>query len=665
MKMKRILSSILAVATVASVMLLPTSADNGSVTQEVNVPYLSQIPTFDGVINAEEWGEKSFTVSGADAAKPGDTAPSEKNVFAWYEHEYDELEKTIINVNELDKEKTLAMTYDVWLRWDTQYLYIAAKVIDPDGYYLPSGNENIWNGDCLQFRVDPQGPNGYQKYKNSEYDYKTQGFDIQAASGVGYTPWAFGTKICNIGLGVPNLDFENDRNIQAYDMADNGTGDFTEKLRINDPKKMGPGKNPLGNDTDYTSQFYMSVTANGDGTYTNTYECAVPWTYLDQWGLGQVAVGYAWGMSIVVLNGYNDNDGSAFDSYLTWGSGICGAQQDDAWLRNTCGGSNAIILTDKDALTGEAVADLPQLQEPDVDGEVVHNIMDVTGSDAYYLGSSNEITLVDGDYELNVDIAFLGLDALADDKSYVGVWMGEGYNIAAGWDAFEKKFFIGEQQFNNGINKSIPYTKSDDEFDWQVGNWHNLGVKIVDDEVTITLDGEVVLEDYDKRYTCTADTPVYQVIMYNIGDFVYDNYNLTTGDKNYSFTFDSDDAEWNKSDMKLNSIPMFNKVVKGECKNANPDSLYNCLLHTAKNAEGKNVLKCDFCGYEEAATAYGDLNGDTNINLSDVTLLLQAIAKWDVTIDEAAADVTADGTVNLSDVTRLLQYIAKWDVTLG
>ena len=113
MKMKRILSSILATATVASVMLFPTSADVTSVTQEQEVLYLSKAPEFDGEIKAEEWGAKSFTVSGATAAKPGDAAPSEFNTFVMYEHEVDEVTKAIISEDEAAKAKITGLTYDV------------------------------------------------------------------------------------------------------------------------------------------------------------------------------------------------------------------------------------------------------------------------------------------------------------------------------------------------------------------------------------------------------------------------------------------------------------------------------------------------------------------------------------------------------------------------
>ncbi|MBP3378532.1 MAG: dockerin type I repeat-containing protein, partial [Clostridia bacterium] len=69
--------------------------------------------------------------------------------------------------------------------------------------------------------------------------------------------------------------------------------------------------------------------------------------------------------------------------------------------------------------------------------------------------------------------------------------------------------------------------------------------------------------------------------------------------------------------------------------------------------------------YDFSATTYGDVNGDTKINLADASLLLKKIAKWDVTLDETAADVTGDGKINLADASLLLKKIAKWDVELG
>ncbi|MBO4217033.1 MAG: hypothetical protein J5940_03725, partial [Clostridia bacterium] len=61
----------------------------------------------------------------------------------------------------------------------------------------------------------------------------------------------------------------------------------------------------------------------------------------------------------------------------------------------------------------------------------------------------------------------------------------------------------------------------------------------------------------------------------------------------------------------------------------------------------------------------GDINGDGTVNVKDLIRLAQYIAKWNVTVVEAAIDTNGDGTVNVKDLIRLAQFIAKWDVLLG
>ena len=71
--------------------------------------------------------------------------------------------------------------------------------------------------------------------------------------------------------------------------------------------------------------------------------------------------------------------------------------------------------------------------------------------------------------------------------------------------------------------------------------------------------------------------------------------------------------------------------------------------------------------YDFVDVTYGDVDASGTIDLNDVTMMLQAIAKWELTgYSEAAADVDASGAVDLNDVTHLLKYIAKWEgITLG
>lgn len=70
-------------------------------------------------------------------------------------------------------------------------------------------------------------------------------------------------------------------------------------------------------------------------------------------------------------------------------------------------------------------------------------------------------------------------------------------------------------------------------------------------------------------------------------------------------------------------------------------------------------------GADQPEIAYGDLNGDGDINNRDLALIQQHINGWEVVVDEAAADVNGDGDVNNRDLALLQQYINGWDVTMG
>ncbi len=56
----------------------------------------------------------------------------------------------------------------------------------------------------------------------------------------------------------------------------------------------------------------------------------------------------------------------------------------------------------------------------------------------------------------------------------------------------------------------------------------------------------------------------------------------------------------------------------------------------------------------------GDANSDGKVNLSDVSLILQYVAKWSVTPNVEASDYDSNGAVNLADVTGVLKLIAGW-----
>ena len=60
---------------------------------------------------------------------------------------------------------------------------------------------------------------------------------------------------------------------------------------------------------------------------------------------------------------------------------------------------------------------------------------------------------------------------------------------------------------------------------------------------------------------------------------------------------------------------------------------------------------------EKHASQTGDVNGDGNVNISDVTTLIDIVLN-DRTAP-ASADMNGDGNVNISDVTALIDYLLQ------
>ena len=60
-----------------------------------------------------------------------------------------------------------------------------------------------------------------------------------------------------------------------------------------------------------------------------------------------------------------------------------------------------------------------------------------------------------------------------------------------------------------------------------------------------------------------------------------------------------------------------------------------------------------------SASVKGDMNGDGEVTLKDVTKLFQFVNKQITTLGDADGDMNGDGEVTLKDVTRLFQFVNK------
>lgn len=305
--MKRIFASLLAAILLASTLAVGVSAEQTNV--DADVLKFTAKPTFDGVVSVEEWGEPTVTVKASEAAtKEDNQQPSPFNTYAEFETD----------------EMIAAAKYDLWLRWDSEYFFIAARVTDPDGYSLPSGGANIWNGDCLQTRIDPDGPSSGMLTKYPDFNYKTDAFDYKKLAGKTELTWKSADKIINAGFGLVG-----GFTLQAFDMQSEKAMDTTLFSMTTTPN------DPTGMSDDFGCE--------------NVYEIAIPWATIG-------GDGYApnendiLGMTVVVINGA----GSGYNGLLTWGSGITGGQNKDA--RKTLGGSNAVHLLGTEVTPKEGYA---------------------------------------------------------------------------------------------------------------------------------------------------------------------------------------------------------------------------------------------------------------------------------------------------------------------
>ena len=339
----------------------------------------------DGTITAAEWGAPIINVQRDYAATLRGAEPSAENTYYWHVSKSGDAYP-----QRYDPDKNFS--YKVWMAWDEDYLYIAAETDDPDGAFANNPDADIWNGDCLQFIVDPDGPNsvvngqGFRASEPTKWPWASRYADWREDGDVRRS-----SKVANIGVGylgseggVNMYDMET-RYFPSYDPTYLESGeidywstnwqpyDIFYKTFAEDPTK--PDNPLMGDKYAYAAVLPTSVPTADNRLHTvTTYEVAVPWelvsgsyTEFDQ-TTQQTLLHYVdpnpqagdeYGLSIVMLGGARG--ATEYNQWLTWGSGICGAQTDTADFL-TAGGSNSMVLVSDEL--GTLGCDHPAFSEP-------------------------------------------------------------------------------------------------------------------------------------------------------------------------------------------------------------------------------------------------------------------------------------------------------------
>lgn len=308
----------------------------------------------DGTINKGEWGDPVVVVDSTYAANNGgvrwatnmdyETASAE-NTFYYY----------------LDKAPKKGLSFELYMMWDEDYMYVAAKTSDPDGHMSGNSGSNAWDGDSFQFRLDTKGPNSATNGK----DYDSRGASKKAPYDLFLEPWEgtiYNDRHYLVGERVSNFVFTYTANgggmTEIWDGALRYTPEMNNEYKDQDGN-LAPTMEWKEHDV---SWYYYQEDGNYDDLpgdegvwgvsypkmsgiptapkFTTTYEFAIPWSVVEE---GYTpSVGSELGVAAALFNAAT---GGSYNSWLSWGSGV-GLDQ-LRWNPQTVGGSNSLTLSDK------------------------------------------------------------------------------------------------------------------------------------------------------------------------------------------------------------------------------------------------------------------------------------------------------------------------------
>ena len=310
----------------------------------------------DGTIEEGEWGEPALTISSDYASKFSGT-DGKKNL------EYSEPSKENTYYYESpdagDRVTFYELNFTAYFLWDEQFLYVAVDTLDRDGHrnLKTSETEGAWNGDAIQFRIDPDGPNSivdgegydaklnYYPWARQELNGWTENYSEFPNFIVSLTQPSSSTINGSTAAYVERWDAA-----KRYDVQESApTEEGGDPIRVGSEKDVSMGQVINGHDLD---PVYASVTTTRESSaeYTRAtrtqYEVAIPWEYIDSAEDVLTAGGFApeagmeLGIALALMN--SPTGGTGYTSFLEWGNGITRTAAYNHW--DVAGGSNCLVL---------------------------------------------------------------------------------------------------------------------------------------------------------------------------------------------------------------------------------------------------------------------------------------------------------------------------------
>ena len=311
--MKKVFSLFLVLTLVFSLCII-ASADGEELFATVEALQFDKLPEIDGSVTVDEWGQ-----------------PTVAHI------KYPENPQT-----DVSKSDQTDVEFTIWFRYTFDGLYIAAQTPDTSPCNDNVNGSQIWNGDCLQMRLDPYGCT------------EDQGLFASASRNANYSEdyQEFAFAYC-----------KEDGDCYAYCWHG-----IMEGLALqSEGGKYG---------------------ASNDGT-TTTYEVYIPW---DELVYDNPHVGTSYGIAAALLTATDGENDNKWQNWLEWGSGVINNRDD-----NICG-TNRLVMSGKTVFGGAALTD------PNPDGEVTTKapVPEASG-DAVLIDISKWASPHDMHYEQNDD----------------------------------------------------------------------------------------------------------------------------------------------------------------------------------------------------------------------------------------------------------------------
>ena len=313
-EMKRTISVLFALMLIAILAVGICARDNTT----VEAAYFNTKPTMDGNFSIEEWGQPT----GSAIVSIG------RN-----DYKYDDDDNVLVS-DFCFMDPSLAMypndiSFDFWLRWDEQYFYIGMVSKDKYGYAKMASNwqdredenkyQDYWNGDVVQFGLDPAGANS---------------------------------------SGDSSQPFSSFKNTFVFGYLDDELTTLALRNDANRNQLITGFKGGIKWHPETWASF--GGQANTDPGYM-VFELAVPYAAFE----GNIAEGKSNGFGLTLARvsatpaDATDADGNiigtgTYDCWLSWGDGVMGSLKDQ--LPQFRCGSNSVILVDTPAVGSGAIA---------------------------------------------------------------------------------------------------------------------------------------------------------------------------------------------------------------------------------------------------------------------------------------------------------------------